>query len=405
MKFVHFADCHIGGWRIKELQDCNIEAFRRTISRCKEINVDFIVISGDLFNNALPGIDKLKTVTKEFYELKKLKIPIYFIAGSHDYSPSGKTMLDVLEEAGLIINVSKAKIADGKLRLLFTQDEKTGAKLTGLLGKRGMLDKQYYEILDREYLEKEEGKKIFLFHTAIDEYKPKSLSFINCTPLSFFPRNFFYYAGGHVHIVMKRFEEGYGVFCYPGALFPNSFDELEEWKCGGFYIVEDEKISYEQIKIKEVVSLIFSADGKTPEEVNHEIIHSIKNLDVNDKIITIRVRGKLSSGKIIEIKIPEIAAKAHSFGAYSVLYNTSKLVTEVIEEIKIETRDGHNFDGSIIKEHLTEEKVHNDMDERMLAHILINSLCKEKEEGETKTIYEERIKHELKDTLPELFEL
>ena len=47
-------------------------------------------------------------------------------------------MLDVLENAGLIQNVAKGEIIDDRLDLKFTIDKKTGAKITGLLGKKGM---------------------------------------------------------------------------------------------------------------------------------------------------------------------------------------------------------------------------------------------------------------------------
>jgi len=63
--------------------------------------VDFILIAGDLFNTSLPGIDKLKLAVQKLKQLKDNNIPVYIIAGSHDFSPSGKTMLDVLENAGL----------------------------------------------------------------------------------------------------------------------------------------------------------------------------------------------------------------------------------------------------------------------------------------------------------------
>ena len=46
-------------------------------------------------------------------------------------------------------------------------------------------------------------------------------------PLSLLPKNFDYYAGGHVHIVDSTKIDGYGLIAYPGPLFPNSFSELE----------------------------------------------------------------------------------------------------------------------------------------------------------------------------------
>src|SRR3989338_6634094 len=143
MKFAHLADCHIGSWREPKLREVNAKAFIKAMDLCIEKNVDFIIISGDLFNTSLPAIDNLKTAVKKLKEIKNKNIPVYIIAGSHDFSPSGKTMLDVLEEAELFINVARGEEKDGKLRLKFTVDPKTGAKITGLLGKKGTLEKCY----------------------------------------------------------------------------------------------------------------------------------------------------------------------------------------------------------------------------------------------------------------------
>ncbi|MDP6138772.1 MAG: DNA repair exonuclease, partial [Candidatus Woesearchaeota archaeon] len=147
MKFAHLADCHIGSWRDPKLKDISTIAFQKAIDKCMEENVDFILISGDLFNTSLPRIDNLKKVVSILKQLKDKNIPVYIIPGSHDYSPSGKTMLDVLEQAGLFVNVVKGEEIDGKLKLNFTIDKKTGAKITGMLGKRYSLEKEYYKNL------------------------------------------------------------------------------------------------------------------------------------------------------------------------------------------------------------------------------------------------------------------
>jgi exonuclease SbcD len=188
MKFAHMADIHIGSWRDPKLKDLATEAFTKALEISLKKKVDFILISGDLFNTALPGIDSLKSVVKEFKILKEKDVPVYIIPGSHDYSPSGKTMIDVLEEAGLLVNVFKGKVVDGKLQLKFTKDEKTGAKITGILGRRGTLEKLYYQDLDLEHLEKEKGKKIFMFHTSVTELKPGSKSAMDSTDVSYMLR-------------------------------------------------------------------------------------------------------------------------------------------------------------------------------------------------------------------------
>ena len=183
------------------MRDLSTQAFLKAIAQCLEQEVDFILFSGDLFNTSLPPLDTLKIVTKSLKELQEKNIPIYAIAGSHDFSPSGKTMLDVLENAGLLINVCKGGVDEqNNLHLKFTINPKTKTKITGMLGKKGLLDKVYYQNLSLSDLEQESGYKIFLFHTTLSELKPKHLEKMESQPLSFLPQNFNYYAGGHVHL-------------------------------------------------------------------------------------------------------------------------------------------------------------------------------------------------------------
>ncbi len=108
-KFAHMADCHLGSWRHPSLQELNIESFRRAIDICIKEQVNFIVISGDLFDSAYPPIEILKETFSQFRKLHDKKIKCFIIAGSHDYSVSGKTFLDVLEKAGFCKNVYNAE--------------------------------------------------------------------------------------------------------------------------------------------------------------------------------------------------------------------------------------------------------------------------------------------------------
>lgn len=62
-------------------------------------------------------------------------------------------------------------MVNGKLQLEFKTDEKTKAKLCGISGRKLGIEKEYYNILDREPLEKEEDFKIFVLHGAVSEYK------------------------------------------------------------------------------------------------------------------------------------------------------------------------------------------------------------------------------------------
>src|SRR3990167_5316649 len=117
VKFAHMSDVHLGGWKQKPLQDLNFQSFQKAIDISINERVDFILIAGDLFDTAYPSIETLKETFAEFKKLKESGIPCFLISGSHDYSVSGKTFLDVLEKSGFCKNVSIFEDRAGKLLL------------------------------------------------------------------------------------------------------------------------------------------------------------------------------------------------------------------------------------------------------------------------------------------------
>ena len=290
MKFAHMADCHLGSWREPELKDLSLKSFEKAIDICIKEHVGFVIISGDLFDISLPSIEIIKETASILKQLKENDISCYIIPGSHDFSPSGKTMLDVLEHSGLMENVMKFK--DNKLA--FTED-KTGVKLTGIYGRKGSLEIETYQNLEKDHLEKEPGFKIFIFHSLLEELKPKGL-IADSHSLTLLPRNFNYYAGGHPHIITYKKYTNYGIIAYPGPIFPNNFRELEELKHGNFYIAEvsnEIKLRNIPLNIKDIHIYNIDADNKTPSEIQKEL-YSIKE---TDGIILLRLEGTLKEGK------------------------------------------------------------------------------------------------------------
>ncbi len=390
MKFAHIADVHIGGWREPKLSDLSVKAFKKSVKICISRQVDFVLIAGDLFNTSLPSIDRLKVVVHYLRKLKNNDINVYIIAGSHDFSPSGKTMLEVLEEAGLVINVVKGKIVDNKLKLNFTIDGKTGAKITGMLGKKGMLEKKYYENLLKHNLEKEEGYKIFMFHSALQEFKPPELANMDAHPLSLLPKHFNYYAGGHVHYIFSKEEKDYGLITYPGALFPNNFAEMEKYGKGGFYIVEDDKLEYVDIELHPHVGIKIDVNHNTPLEVENMLLKKVTESDVQNSIVTIRLKGILENGKISDIDFNRIFERGYEKGAFFVMKNTSALKTAEFEELKIEAVEAKVVEDNLIKEHLGQIQLGID-DEEKLIHQLMRTLNTYKQEGERVIDFEKRV--------------
>ena len=382
MKFAHIADCHIGGWKDIKLKDLGIRSFENAINICIKENVGFVLIAGDLFNTSLPSIDLIKKTAEILNRLKENDIDAYIIPGSHDFSPSGKTMIDVLENSGLVVNVMKIK--DNKLTFIH---DKTGVKITGLVGLRNSLDKYYYENIDFSNIEQENGFKIFMFHNTIDELKPKDMEKVEGMSLNLLPKNFDYYAAGHVHFVKEK-EIGKGILVYPGPLFPNNFKELEELKHGGFYIYDNEKLNFIPVKLKDVICVNIDANNKSSRQVEDEILN-IDNFE--DKIFLLRVSGTLSEGKSSDINFNLISEKFKN--AYAFLKNTTKLSSKELMNLEIKEGEIEDVESDIIKEFNLE------YDDEFIKN-LMNLLNKEKDEGEKNIDFERRLLKDIEIMLP-----
>ena len=382
MKFAHLADVHIGGWREEELKNLTIESFRKAIEICINENVGFVLICGDLFNTSLPQIDLIKETASILNKLRENDIDVYIIPGSHDFSPSGKTMLDVLEEAGLVKNVMKFK--DDKL--MFTPD-KTGVKLTGIYGRRAGLESLEYDNLEKKHLEEEKGFKIFLFHTTLDEFKPEEFEKIQGQSYLSLPKNFDYYAGGHVHYLFDKTIEGYGKIVYPGPLFPNNFKELEELKFGRFCIVDDNlNLRRIEIKLKQVESFTVDINDLSANEAETKIIRELGNKELKDKIVTLRVFGELSSGKISDINFKNII---DDIDCYLVLKNINKLTTKEFKDVEVKGESVEEIEEILVSDVMDDVKEVKDSDK--LTFGLMKFLMEEKHEGEKVVDYEKRV--------------
>jgi exonuclease SbcD len=395
MKFAHLADCHLGAWREPKLKEVNARAFVKAVDICLDENVDFVLIAGDLFDTSLPSLDSLKLAVAKLKQLRDRDISVYIVPGSHDYSPSGKTFLDVLEDVGLLVNVAKARETEGRLTLHFTKDRRTNAFITGLPGRKGTLEKAYYEALDREI--KQKGYKIFLFHTCLSEFKPNEE--IDSVPLSILPKGFDYYAGGHVHSVFQKREDEYGLIAYPGPLFPNNFKELEELGRGGFFIVQDGKADWQPVQIMNTFSIGLDCAHKTPEEVEAGLLSQIQNKEFNETIVIIRLYGTLRSGKPSDLDFKKIFEAIYGKSAYFVMKNTNKLSAKGFEEVKVEQASVEEIESKIVTEHLGQLKLFSPDEEQRLVKELMHILAAEKDEGEKVAQFNKRLMSELEHAL------
>ena len=410
-KFSHITDCHLGSWRNPKLRDLNIKAFERSILISIKEQVDFILITGDFFDVNIPQLAPVKKAVEIMKHARDSGIPIYMIYGSHDFNTANISMIDILHSAELFIKPTEFEFNTDSIILKFFVDEKTGAKITGISGRKVGLDKEIYERLDKQKLESEDGFKIFLLHKGIQEILPLNLQFRDSIPISLIPKGFDYYGGGHIH---KRVEKKMdsSIIAYPGPLFGSTFQDLEETAKGetrGFYIISFDKqiidckfieINVAEILYKEIVSQKWNS-----ERLKNEITRNISELEVKDKVVLIKVKGKLL-GKRSNIDFGKFSLDISERGALLSFININTLSTDETSSVAVQSNNKLDIEREIfhesVKNFQTESTLSNKLKNQINSKLtgkagenisisLLDVLRNEKLENENASTYDDRI--------------
>ena len=413
VKFAHISDVHLGAWRNERLNELGYKAFEETVNSIIKEEVDFVVNSGDLYDVSNPKVEVIDVATRELKKLKDHEIPVYGICGSHDFSPSNKSMIRPLITAGLFINVSEGVLMEnGKLKLNFYQDQKTQIKITGLRARKRSLEIEDYRILDRKSLESEKGSKIFILHTMLSELKPKEYKDMKSAPKSLLPQDFDYYAGGHLHKTLSeklRIKEFFydinrkNNIVYSGCIFPTDFREFETIKFGGFCIISGEndgnkldlKVKYIPVKVIDVENISLDCTNKSASDIQNLLKQEISKKNLNEKIVTVRIYGPLSSGKTYEIKSNEIIQNLKDMGAFEVLVNKNALTTVEYQSINVSAgKSKEEIEATLIKEHASKVRISDFPPAKMENKIyqLLSTLGIERQVGTKVMNYNESLK-------------
>ncbi|MEM4729706.1 MAG: metallophosphoesterase [Thermoplasmata archaeon] len=451
VRFAHMADVHLGAFREPALREANLEAFLSALDICDRERVDFVLICGDLFHSSLPDMGVVERAAARLRRLIDGGTPVYIVYGSHDFSATERSMVDVLHSAGVFVKVARAHASeDGAVVLEPTVDPRTGAVIAGLPGRRLGLDKVYYERLDASGVlgtyggggsrggenigtgeggvrgdggnggagkgglsgaggsgegdgggwggggwAREDGgshgagggggggggngrtggdggggatggsagarsaaPRIFAFHAALTELKPRELSEIESMPASLLPPGFDYYAGGHVHKRVRAELPGLGTVAYPGPLFGDGYRDLEAREERGFYIVELErgrapKLEFRRVPSRRIVVIEADASGRRPEDVSAELRGRAGEAEAGGAIVLIKVSGQLASGRASEVDTQLPRALLLEAGAYTVYVSRSGLESREQAGARFEPgRTRAETEDRILREHL-----------------------------------------------------
>ncbi len=360
MRFAHLSDIHLGFQKYEALQKIEQSVFERIFDECIAREVDFILIPGDLFHVNIPEMRVQKFAFAKFRQIYDAGIPVYVVYGSHDFSPVSNSVIDLLAEVGYITKVTRVKDSeDGKIALNFLVDEKTGVKITGLSGLKVGKDREYYEKLDIEPLEAESGFKIFLFHGGISEMKTESGMDGDHMPLSLLPRNFDYYAGGHMHKFNHQEFDDHQNVVYPGTPFAGYHKDLEDNARGqkrGFVVVEFEdkvkSVEFVEIENTQYSIIEINAENRIAESLNKELQDKTRDIDPAQQVVIIKVYGEMTKGKTADVDISAIRDELNQKGALAINISKNQLTSKEYSITEAKGADKEEIETNVFSENI-----------------------------------------------------
>ena len=228
MLFSHISDIHLGlvQYNSEERELDIYDAFHQAIDISIKDHVDFVIFAGDIFHIPTPSGTAIIHMANALKLLKQNNIDSFFILGEHDISRiRGTPVPYVFHNLEFSKYIGQGEPVYYKDLLLVGFDKIRRNEMDSF-------EKRFKEIDD--IAEKYQGHRILVMHQGINEIN-KFAGELNSTDL---PKNFTYYAMGHLHDhVVKNFSHLGGPVAYPGSIELTNSEGIKETK-KGFYQVD-----------------------------------------------------------------------------------------------------------------------------------------------------------------------
>ena len=297
MLFSHISDSHLGlvQYGSEERENDVYDAFNQAIDISIKDHVNFVIFAGDIFHVPTPSGTAIMHMANALKRLKQNNIDSFFILGEHDISRIRATPVPYVYH-----NLEFAKyIGQGKPVLY------KDVMLVGFdkIRKNEMSD---YESKFKEIdsvAEQHNGHKILVMHQGINELN-KFAGEINSTDL---PKNFTYYAMGHLHDkFLKKFSHLGGPIAYPGSIELTTSEGIKETK-KGFYEVDISSKEANPTWIELDIRPQFSVKTSSS-ELSKSIDDIIENAKSNSKkpIVEVKIEGEDVESELIQAQISRL---------------------------------------------------------------------------------------------------
>ncbi len=298
MIFSHISDIHLGfvQYHSEERENDVYTAFDEAIDTSIKDHVDFVILAGDLFHVPNPSGKAIVILANALKRLKKNNVESFFILGEHDISRIRSTPVPwVYHNLEFSKYIGNGKPTIYKDVLIAGFDKRRKAEIESFEADFAQIDVE---------AKKHQGHKILVLHQGITEIN-KFAAELNSTDL---PKNFTYYAMGHLHEhELKRFSHLGGPLAYPGSTELTSSEGIKETQ-KGFYQVD--------ISGSEPHPTWLKLDTRPQFSINTSMDDISKNIDVlSEKIrslarkpvIELKITGEISEPGLVQAQISKLS--------------------------------------------------------------------------------------------------
>ncbi len=353
MRFAHLADTHLGyrQYNLDEREEDFYAAFHGAVEKIIAARCDFVIHSGDLFDEPRPHVRAMVEVRKALDRLHENNIPVFTIPGNHD----------ILMRRGAMIPHAMYR----RIEVLTVKKpwrEFKGIFIAGL---------PYHSKIHANALKEElHGlakkaakceKRILILHQGIDKYFPLEyeLKFADI------PGGFNYCALGHVHACIVD-EFGGSRLVYPGSTEMWRIDELSDYEKNGkgFFIVDAENFEIERVHLDVRPFIKAEVDsslniGKIKEALKvarKPIVNIAVASDVHEyQRIYQKLISELKDALYLDIKRKRVEEKEE---VYDKTINIRELMSEVMKDYSEAERDyAYSVFKALAKNGLEEAKI------------------------------------------------
>lgn len=334
-RFLHIADLHLGcrQYGLLEREKDFHEAFRKVCdpSFLEREKIDFILISGDMFDHRSISAKTYTNATLVLSKIKELGIPVFAIEGNHDiaettnFSSNAGSWLQSLESNGLLTFLYPSLSSESEKKRINEDGykdyviERNGCRIRVIGSKyKGFqsgqeLDK-HAEAIKALELEDTCGKPdfcIFMFHGGYEKYLPLEQGGFSLKDASKMSETVDYVALGHLHEHYRVEKDDGKTFMFnPGSLEAKNLTEGCDRTDRGALIVT---VSIDNFNSKEIsldlrkdynrrpferLSLFDSENFEDQEALFSSILERAR-----EKILQIKESGESDKSPILVIQI------------------------------------------------------------------------------------------------------